>query len=94
MGLMPKKKGICMKSYTGKGNKKEVKLKRLWSVVNDDEKTNYSSWKYIDFYERRRNDKLIVVWIKNPHFAYERLSPYDKNDMSLEEYKNGGYDAA
>ncbi len=62
----------------------------LWKYVHDDASVEKPSWKYIDHATiGRGGPNAYVIWVKNPHFAYEHLSPFDPVDMTLAEFRRG-----
>lgn len=76
------------KSNYLRSKKKRRDLKQLWEYVSYDESDKKPSWKYLDCIIREKvNGKNEVVFIKNPHFAYEHLSPYDPRDIDLKKYR-------
>jgi len=59
-------------------------MKNLWFYNKEDKSLEKPTWKYL----AHRYVKKCVVWCQNPYFAYKHLSPFDKNSLPLEEFKN------
>ena len=57
-------------------------MNALWKYVHLDESDEKPSWKYLGLLVRNMDDTKKVIWIRNPHFAYEHLSPYDDDSIS------------
>lgn len=65
-------------------------LPYLWKYVHDDTSAEKPSWKYLDHATvgRGRAD-AHVIWVRNPHFAYEHLSPFNIEDITFKQYRRG-----
>lgn len=62
-------------------------MEKLWKYREEDLKRGKPSWKYLNHIVIHNDKDTQILWVKNPHFAYENLSPYDPNDISVDEYK-------
>ncbi len=60
---------------TGKQYRERI-MNPLWKYEHLDDSPEKPSWKYLDYLIRSIGEETKVIWIKNPHFAYEHLSPY------------------
>ena len=54
----------------------------LWRYNKLDKTTH----KYLDHIRRTKGAEIYAIWVKNPDFAYEHLSPYSYYDMNLDDY--------
>lgn len=63
-------------------------MKKSWNYDHNDKSDEKPSWKYVDHYVRMKGFRVSgVTWIRNPHFSFEHLSPYENSDITLEEYR-------
>lgn len=63
---------------------------KLWDFQKYDNSVEKVTWKYLDYYVKKKYNDKIIVWIKNPNFLFKHLSPYNKNDIF--EYERDDYE--
>lgn len=60
---------------------------KLWVYDHNDQSDEKPSWKYTKYLVRQKGEgNHFLKWVKNPHFAYAHLSPWNENDISSEEF--------
>ena len=66
-------------------SQEELFSRAMWKYY-DAPKGN-GTWKYLTFVNFKNDNGVWQTrWVKNPKFQYEKISPYEKKDMSFDDY--------